>query len=172
MEDKMRRFLLTNLSLIYFIQTLCIVSSVQANDSLTLYLTGEIKDKCTIESQTGTSFDFTEKNTHSANLNVNCNQKMSLAIRSDSGGLALNNQQKHDVSIDYSIEIEFQSLNFNVKKKASEIITEQRFSAGNDIPFNTTGTLSISLIDTFKYSGEYNDTLHIDVYPSFVNNEK
>ncbi|MGI2175426.1 hypothetical protein [Shewanella ulleungensis] len=167
----MRQFLTLKLSSMLIYITLGLVSNVQANDSLTLYLTGEIKDKCIIDTQTATSFDFSYVKTHSANLQVDCNQKMSLAIRSDSGGLKLKEHLNSSILVDYSIEVAFQSLNFIVKKNASEMITEQRFNAGNNIPFNTVGTLTLSLKDTFTYSGEYKDTLHIDVYPNFVNNE-
>jgi hypothetical protein len=165
----MRQFLLINLSIILLLTGPLISINAKANESLTIFLSGMIKDKCVIESEFGKALDFSQSIMYKTKLHVDCNQKMSLSIRSDFGGLKL--QEQNNIIVDYNVKIEFNRLNLAINKNASEIISEYKFNSGNIIPFKTDGTLSISLLDSLKYSGEYLDTLHIDVYPNFVNNE-
>ncbi|MFT6919295.1 MAG: hypothetical protein ACJA2G_001930 [Cognaticolwellia sp.] len=165
----MRQFSLIKLSIILLLNGPLINSNAKANESLTIYLSGMIKDKCVIESELGKPLDFSQTIMYKTNLHVDCNQKMSLSIRSDSGGLKL--QGQNNILVDYNVKIEFNTLSFKVNKNASEIMSEHRFNAGNAIPFKTDGILRISLLDNFKHSGKYLDTLHIDVYPNIFNNE-
>lgn len=143
--------------------------STYASDSLTLELSGVIEDKCIIDTAITNHFDFSHQSSHSTNLQIDCNQPMLIALRSDNGGMRMIGNHKELVSA-YEVKIGIESLNFTVKQKAHELLQEQRFATGSTIPFKTTGILEINLIESMRFAGEYRDTLHIDVYPNFVIN--
>lgn len=140
-----------------------------ANDSLTLTMSGVIEDKCTIDATNFTQFNFSQQLSHSTNLLIDCNRPMVLALRSDFGGMKLLNSSQDSIN-DYEVKVSIDSLDFIIEKNAHELLEEQRFDTNLSIPFKTVGVLEVNLPEPLIYAGEYKDTLHIDVYPNFVNN--
>tara|TARA_R110001583_G_scaffold52393_5_gene162826 strand:- start:8165 stop:8635 length:471 start_codon:yes stop_codon:yes gene_type:complete len=145
------------------------VKVTQANESLTLALSGVIEDKCVIGIPGNVSFDFSQHLVHSTAIAIDCNQSMFVALRSEHGGLKLNKAEgKSALVVAYDIELKINSIKFKLMANSIDIKQEQRFSAGVDIPFATSASLKISLHEALTYAGKYSDTLHIEVYPNLA----
>ncbi|WP_228768490.1 hypothetical protein [Shewanella sp. TC10] len=154
----------------FLIAFLTSLTNVYANDSLTLSMSGVIEERCVVGIVDSIPFDFSVELSHTANLSIECNLPMLIALRSDYGGLELiDGSVETSLVAEYQVELNIDSLNFSLKQKSKELIDEQRFITGADIPFNTSGMIKVSLFEPLKFAGEYQDTLHIDVYPNFVN---
>lgn len=145
------------------------VASTQANESLTLALSGVIEDRCVIALPTSAIFDFSQQLVHSTTIAIDCNQAMLVALHSEYGGLKLSQTQaENDVVAAYDIELKIESIQFRLTANSIDIQQERRFSAGEDIPFATSASLDISLPKALAHAGKYSDILHIEVYPNLT----
>ncbi|MEZ9536813.1 hypothetical protein AB4160_01255 [Shewanella sp. 10N.286.51.B8] len=154
----------------FFVLHCCFGLAVShANESLTLALSGVIEDKCEITIPSSSPFDFSQQLIHSTTLSIDCNQTMLVALRSEYGGLKLNQtQDENRIIAAYDIDLKIESIQFNMSANSFDIQQEQRFNAGEKIPFATSGSLEISLPEALVYAGKYTDILHVEVYPNFT----
>lgn len=143
------------------------VAVTQASESLTLALSGVIEDRCVIAMSGNTTFDFSQQLVYSTTLAIDCNQAMLVSLRSEHGGLKLG-QTENAVVAAYDIEFKIESIKFKLMANSHDVKQEQRFSAGEEIPFTTSASLDISLPEALTYAGKYSDTLHIEVYPNLA----
>jgi len=145
------------------------VTFTQANESLTLAMSGVIEDKCVVGVPSNAMFDFSQQLSYSTTLAIDCNQSMLVALRSEHGGLRLSQTEGGNTVIaTYDIELKIESIKFRLMANSLDIKQEQRFSAGGNIPFATSASLNISLSEALLYAGKYSDTLHIEVYPNLT----
>ncbi|MFT5706403.1 MAG: hypothetical protein ACI9ES_000682 [Oceanospirillaceae bacterium] len=152
-----------------FLHSVCGITATEADESLTLALSGVIEDKCEITIPTNSSFDFSQQLAHTANIAIDCNQTMIVALRSENGGLKLSNTVGESAVVAaYDLELKIESIQFRMTANSVEIEQEKRFSAGEDIPFTTSASLNISLPEELVFAGQYNDVLHIEVYPNIT----
>jgi hypothetical protein len=145
------------------------LTTTQANESLTLALSGVIEDRCVIAIPTSATFDFSQQLVHSTTIAIDCNQAMLVALRSENGGLKLSQAEvENEVVAAYDIELKIESIQFRLTANSIDIQQERRFSAGEDIPFATSASLDITLPKALAHAGKYSDILHIEVYPNFT----
>ncbi|WP_155859035.1 hypothetical protein [Enterovibrio calviensis] len=136
-----------------------------ATDSLSMTMFGEIDSHCLIDFSAGRTVDLSHQESESIPFRIDCNQPLTISLWSSSGGLALENSSHHRPN-SYLLQLLVSSIGINRTFTSKDLSSVQRVSGNNEIPFNTKGSIRITMEEKFVFSGEYKDVITIDVSPS------
>ncbi len=136
--------------------------AVSQYSDLSMYIYGNINEKCELDLNSETRYDFSDNIAHSIPISVNCNIPMGIHIKSEHGGLKLNSASQ-DVIEPYNIKLNVGTIN-NTSK--SELFNNDNIVFRYDgIPFKQQGIMMVSLTKPLLIAGSYSDTLTIDILP-------
>ncbi len=138
---------------------------VSAN-SLTLGISGQIKDRCEINFSSGNVMNFTEhRDVQSLPFNIYCNRPLGITINSKHGGLKYQHQGV-DIIESYNLSLQIDELRLYESRHSSQLTSPVMINSSGVIPFAQHGSLRVALENSLRYAGYYQDVIEIEVYPS------
>lgn len=147
----------------------------QDADDLKLDVTGEITARCEINnlgSGQGVNFDLAIGGTRNFDFDVDCNLPMQIELSSKNGALV--NQQMlalqsagngWTATLPYRATVSIDSIGFSETADSEDLVGGITYRTGAQIPFQTTGQLSVDLPDPGVPlpAGRYEDVISITV---------
>lgn len=157
-------FLSSKLILIIFF-SLPIYKNVMAN-TLTMGLSGYIKDTCDISFSKGNTITLYDRTPQSIPFELYCSRPLEMTISSKYGGLK-HEQKGLNIIEQYNVTLHVDDLNIHESRHSSQLLTPTKIeSNSSSIPFLKQGFLRVALDNQLLYAGYYEDVIEIDVYPS------
>ncbi|MBM6549906.1 hypothetical protein [Marinomonas ostreistagni] len=154
------------------IPALCLGSLISLNvdaNTLTMNISGHIKDRCEINFSSGNTMTFTEQTTQSLPFDLYCNRPLGITISSKYGGLK-HQQDGLDIIENYDLTLQVDALHLNESRKSQQLLTPTIIEDSSGvIPFSQQGVLRVALENTLLFAGYYQDVIEIEVYPSIHN---
>ncbi|PFG58203.1 hypothetical protein ATG66_0744 [Vibrio sp. ES.051] len=154
-----------NFTAMQLIFSLSLSLSVSAN-TLTMGVTGQIKDRCEINFFSGNVMTFSEQhNAQSLPFDIYCNRPLGMSINSKYGGLK-HQQQGVDIIENYNLSLQVDELRLHEHRHSSQLISPVMIDSSGVIPFSQQGNLRVTLENNLRFAGYYQDVIEIEVYPS------
>ena len=151
--------------------TLFLSSGLVMGSSLTLSLTGHIKNYCEINFNDGKSLDFSNEIQKSLPFDIQCNQPLSMSVYSRKGGLE-NQQSNVRQVVAYEVGIDIETIGLKSRLHSQDIASPIVIDSSSVIPFDTVGVMRVTLKENLLYAGYYEDVIEIDVFPSIHGSSK
>jgi len=151
--------------------TLFLSNGLVMASSLTISLTGHIKNYCEINFNDGESLDFSNEIQKSLPFDIQCNQPLSMSVYSRKGGLE-NQQSNVRQVVPYEVDIDIATIGLNSTLQSQDIASPTVIDSSSVIPFDTAGVMRVTLKENLLYAGYYEDVIEIDVFPSIHGSSK
>ena len=148
------------------ILNLLLPNIIHAN-TLTMALSGYIKDRCEINFKSGNIMSFSNnEQTQSLPFSLYCNRPLGMTITSKYGGLK-HQKEGLDLIEQYRLSVQMDALNIDESRRSKQLISPSIIEDSSGvIPFSQKGMLKVTLENNLLFAGYYQDVIEIEVYPS------
>ncbi|CAM4315438.1 hypothetical protein [Vibrio agarivorans] len=138
---------------------------VCASDDLSMTVSGHIESMCYLTLEQEAAVTLRNNTLSRVDLDLYCNQPMSLGIQSRNGGI------KHDSSnllSPYSVKVSVPKALINSEIKSPDLQQIHYFDSGQTIPYSAIGQLTFELQEPLIVAGIYRDTVTVSLAPRLI----